>query len=310
MGGEKSGKRSTDLLCGGIAGCAARTFVAPMDRVKVLLQTAPLRSSPVASGAPHSSPGIIGTFRSILDSEGIQGLWRGNGTNCIRVFPYSAFQFASFETAKSFFLKRRSTAHQEQMTLQLHERFLSGAFAGIIATSLTHPLDVLRITLATSTKSERKTLPATLRQLIHEGGLFRGYNATLVSLVPFVSINFASYDHFKVNVYRVNQYPNRSFEKNLSVLASGVTAALVANSICYPLDLVRRRMQTKAGSTIYRSPIDALRTIVTQEGIIGLYRGIGANTLKLVPNAGIRFMVYELLRDILLDEPTPKPTVQ
>ena len=59
-------------------------------------------------------------------------------------------------------------------------------------------------------------------------------------------------------------------------------AGLLAQTAVYPLDVVRRRMQTHEGSgAAYRSPLDALRTIAREEGVRrGLYRGLTLNYLK------------------------------
>ena len=82
------------LACGGCAGAISRTFVAPIDRVKILLQTQHVTSG----GAPDKYGGVVGTFKKIVNEEGIAKLWRGNGTNVIRVLPYSATQFTAYDT--------------------------------------------------------------------------------------------------------------------------------------------------------------------------------------------------------------------
>lgn len=53
---------------------------------------------------------------------------------------------------------------------------------------------------------------------------------------------------------------------------------------------------------MYSSTLDALRGIVKERGISGLYRGLGPSCLKLVPAAGLSFMCYEALKRILLEE--------
>jgi hypothetical protein len=69
------------LLCGGIAGAIARSTVAPLDRVKILIQTASV------TGSADKFNSIAGTAKHIISSEGVKGLWRGNLTNCVRVVP-------------------------------------------------------------------------------------------------------------------------------------------------------------------------------------------------------------------------------
>jgi solute carrier family 25 phosphate transporter 23/24/25/41 len=51
-----------------------------------------------SGGAPDKYGGVVGTFKKIVNEEGIAKLWRGNGTNVIRVLPYSATQFTAYDT--------------------------------------------------------------------------------------------------------------------------------------------------------------------------------------------------------------------
>ena len=73
-------------MAGGLAGAVSRTFTAPMDRLKVLLQ--------VHGGRKQTS--IPNTIKYMLNEGGIKGLWRGNGINVIiltRMRPSRFFKF-------------------------------------------------------------------------------------------------------------------------------------------------------------------------------------------------------------------------
>ena len=78
-----------------------------------------------------------------------------------------------------------------------------------------------------------------------------------------------------------------------ALLGLGAAAGLFAQTCCYPLDTVRRRMQM-AGTT-YSSIADAFHTIVRQEGVRGLYKGQIANAIKVMPNNGVRFLAFDTL---------------
>ena len=66
----------------------------------------------------------------------------GNFTNCIRVFPYAALQFASYERYKSRIV---DYCEEHNRDFGFVERLLSGACAGVTAATLTYPLDVMRV---------------------------------------------------------------------------------------------------------------------------------------------------------------------
>jgi len=266
------------LACGGIAGAVSRTAVAPIDRVKILLQTQKLLHKDVKYS------GILQTWRTILKEEGWTKLWKGNVTNVARVIPYSATQFASYD----FFKHWITPVGKKQSTV---ERLCAGALAAITATSLTHPLDVIRLRLAVT--PELKGFGDGFRQIVSENGLrslFKGYTPTVISLAPFIAINFATFDTLKTWVY-----PDRRKPATPVILGLGALAGVFAQTCCYPLDTVRRRMQL-AGKN-YGSTFDAIKTIYAKEGVKGYYHGMIANAIKILPNNALRFAVFELLKD-------------
>lgn len=44
--------------------------------------------------------GVLATLRSMLEREGFRGYFKGNGTNVVKVVPYSAIRFFSYEVYK------------------------------------------------------------------------------------------------------------------------------------------------------------------------------------------------------------------
>tara|TARA_B100000795_G_scaffold220428_1_gene174920 strand:+ start:737 stop:1552 length:816 start_codon:yes stop_codon:yes gene_type:complete len=267
-GSKIKGTTKQNFLYGGLAGTCSRTMVAPLDRIKILMQT-----SKQTLTLPQMS-----TY--VLKKEGLRSLWKGNVLNCARVFPYSAFQFGIYDVTKSFF----------DTPLSITERLSCGTVAGVCATTLTHPIDVIRHRLIL--EPSITTFQGALKDVIAERGyysLFKGYGSTVSSLTPFIAINFCAFDSLK-NVLQWTSIPG--------VLGMGAGSALISQSLCYPLDTVRRRMQLRHSP--YKHGIDALVQIIRTEGIGSLYAGMLANALKIVPNNSIRFLVYELCRRELM----------
>lgn len=188
----------------------------------------------------------------------------------------------------------------------LFQRFQAGAMAGVTAASLTYPLDLIRIRLATNRDPSVAGFLSQGRSIVNEGGsllaLYRGFIPTLTSLGPFIAINFAVFDTIKTNMMPKDL--NSEFIRAFYILGFGASSALISQSICYPLDTVRRRMQVKGSS--YTSMANAYSTIVKQEGILGMYRGILPNTIKIVPNNGLRWLFYTNLCRMLDVEPRKK----
>jgi hypothetical protein len=81
------------LIAGGVAGAVSRTAVSPMERMKILFQ--------VQGPEPAAYQGIVPTLTKMWKEEGMMGFLRGNGTNVVRIIPYSATQFAAYEQFKT-----------------------------------------------------------------------------------------------------------------------------------------------------------------------------------------------------------------
>jgi len=83
---------STSFIAGGVAGAVSRTLVSPLERMKILFQ--------IQGPGTASYSGVWPTLVKMWQEEGWRGFLRGNGTNCIRIIPYSACQFAAYTTYK------------------------------------------------------------------------------------------------------------------------------------------------------------------------------------------------------------------
>ncbi|KAF3923430.1 Mitoferrin [Orbilia brochopaga] len=80
------------FIAGGIAGAVSRTVVSPLERLKILYQ--------VQGTGGASYTGIGTSLLKMWKEEGWRGFMRGNGTNCVRIVPYSAVQFSSYTVYK------------------------------------------------------------------------------------------------------------------------------------------------------------------------------------------------------------------
>lgn len=267
-GSKTKGTTLENFIYGGISGCCSRTIVAPLDRVKILQQT--------ICGHQNTRQLISQTLRK----EGALSLWKGNVLNCCRVLPYSALQFGSYDLCKSSFFDE---------PLSVYQRLSCGSVAGLIATTFTHPIDVIRHRLLMNTQIHTFQ-HATLDILAERGyySLFKGYGSSIVGLVPFIAVNFCTFDTLKSHLH---------WTSSVGILSIGAISALISQAVCYPLDTIRRRMQVRGHP--YRHGVNAFMTLIRQEGVFKLYAGMSANALKIVPNNSIRFFVYELCRDTL-----------
>ena len=81
------------FIAGGVAGAVSRTVVSPLERLKILFQ--------IQSGGKNEyNQSVMKGLLKMWRDEGWRGFMRGNGTNCIRIVPYSAVQFGSYNFYK------------------------------------------------------------------------------------------------------------------------------------------------------------------------------------------------------------------
>ena len=92
----------TNMAIGAFAGAASKTAVAPLERVRLLLQMAPARGE----GSRSASSG----FSAVMRSEGLAGLWRGNGLSIIRAMLSKGILFSSQDAFASKLSQTRTQA--------------------------------------------------------------------------------------------------------------------------------------------------------------------------------------------------------
>ena len=75
-----------DLAAGGISGSVAKTATAPIERVKLLIQTQDANPK-ILSGEMPRYTGIVNCFSRVASEQGVNSFWRGNVANVMRYFP-------------------------------------------------------------------------------------------------------------------------------------------------------------------------------------------------------------------------------
>ncbi|KAI1481552.1 mitochondrial carrier [Daldinia eschscholtzii] len=227
MKGKRPDKHSMDyvlrsFIAGGLAGCAAKTTVAPLDRVKILFQT----SNPQFAKYQGSWAGFGIAIRDIYARDGVLGLFRGHSATLLKIYPYAAVKFVAYEQYRALLI---GSNRKNETWLR---RFSSGALAGVTSVFLTYPLEILRVRMAFETKATRSSLmeickkiyyehplskpplvnakpgsgvagnmaaatAATAQSITPRSGLvnfYRGFSTTLLGMVPYAGVSFLTHD--------------------------------------------------------------------------------------------------------------------
>ncbi|CAK4625010.1 hypothetical protein LEN26_013479 [Aphanomyces euteiches] len=288
-------KDTKHLICGGVAGCTSRTAVAPLERLKIIYQVQDVMKR---GAEPKQYGGMVQSLRKILVEEGWRGLFKGNGANCVRVFPYTAIQFAAFERL------RPVLAEPGKKDLSPLRKLAAGSIAGVVSVFFTYPLDFIRarITVQGNLTNQKyngilHALQVTVKQ---EGikGLYRGMSPTIVGIAPYVGLNFMVFESLRQNAPKdENGRPDMFY-----LLGCGAVAGACGQSAAYPFDLMRRRFQlTALSEKQYNGTWDAVKTIYRTEGIVGFYKGLVPNSVKVIPSIAVMFVTNEAMKRWLIN---------
>lgn len=245
--------------------------------------------------------GIWPTLRTIFQNEGITGLWKGNIPAELLYVCYGGVQFTSYRSISQL---QASLPYRLPASV---ESFISGAGAGAIATTATYPLDLLRTRFAAQgTDRVYESLRASLRDIARDEGpkgFFRGLNAAIGQVVPYMGLFFASYEAIRMEIGTMN-FPFGSGDATAGVLAS-----VFSKTAVFPLDLVRKRLQVQGPTRSryihrnipeYRGVYRTLEQILAKEGIRGLYRGLTVSLIKAAPASAVTMWTYETTLHFLM----------
>jgi len=287
-----------DFIAGGVAAAVSKTAVAPIERVKLLLQVQHV-SKQIAEKDRYK--GIVDCFVRIPKEQGIGAFWRGNLANVIRYFPTQALNFAFTDTYKQVFLG--GVDKKKQFWRYFAGNLASGGAAGATSLCFVYPLDFARTRLAADvgkgTGREFKGLGDCLTKVFKNdgiGGLYRGFGVSVQGIIIYRAAYFGFFDTAK------GMLPD---PKNTPLVISWMIAQVVttvSGIISYPFDTVRRRMMMQSGRPVaerqYKSTIDCWGKLFRAEGTKGFFKGAFSNVLRGTGGAFV-LVLYDEIKVLL-----------
>jgi len=277
-----------DFCAGGVSGAVAKTATAPIERVKLLIQTQDANPKIISGEVPRYT-GIVNCFTRVSAEQGFSAFWRGNTVNVIRYFPTQAFNFAFKDTIKGLFPKYNP---KTEFGSFFAANMASGGLAGAGSLTIVYPLDYARTRLASDVGSgnpQFNGLADCLTKTAKNGGIlsmYGGFGVSVVGIVAYRGPYFGLFDTMKeMNPYKKDRGPIGLISK----FAIAQTVAIIAGFISYPFDTVRRRLQMQSEKPkeqwLYTGTLDCAVKIVKDEGIGAMFKGFGANVLRTLGGA-------------------------
>jgi len=287
-----------NFLAGGVSGAVAKTCTAPIERVKLLIQTQDANPK-IISGEVARYTGIVNCFTRVAGEQGIKAFCRGNLTNIIRYFPTQAFNFAFKDSIKAMFPKTDKNTEFVKFFLT---NMASGGLAGAGSLMIVYPLDYARTRLASdvgSGKAQFNGLLDCLKKTVAAGGvgsLYNGIGVSIVGIIPYRGVYFGLFD--TLSGYNPFQKDENNIKRAGSKFACAQSSAIAAGYASYPFDTVRRRLQMQSekpeSEWVYKGTADCFSKIMKEEGTSALFKGAGANALRTVGAALVLVLYSEI----------------
>jgi solute carrier family 25 (adenine nucleotide translocator) protein 4/5/6/31 len=287
-----------DFAAGGISGAVAKTATAPIERVKLIIQTQDANPL-IKNGTVPRYTGIVDCFTRVNREQGFKAFWRGNFTNVIRYFPTQAFNFAFKDQIKALFPKYSA---KNDFGMFFLTNMASGGLAGAGSLCIVYPLDYARTRLASDVGSGQRSFNGLADCLVKTAkgpsgimGLYNGFGVSVAGIIPYRGVYFGMFDTLAgINPFR----KDTGVVGLLSKFAIAQATAITAGYASYPFDTIRRRLQMQSEKPkdqwLYKGTVDCFYKILKEEGSSALFKGAGANALRTVGSAMVLVLYGEI----------------
>lgn len=297
------------LFAGGLGGTAGAIVTCPLEVVKTRLQSSCANFNQVTvnrqpsaiSGVSvaHSAPnhmGIIKCLKTIWEQEGVRALWKGLGPNLVGVAPSRAIYFYTYHNSKNFLAQRFS---KDSSVVHMSAAFC----AGFTACTVTNPIWLIKTRIqldrTRAATGSKFTVAQCVKLVSKESGILGFYKGITASYygISETMVHFVIYEYLKkVILARNRELEGRSSDQKklkdyFMFMGAAACSKTSASVICYPHEVARTRLREPGRK--YRHFWQTLGLVFHEEGIRGLYRGLGTQMLRQIPNTAIMMATYE-----------------
>ncbi|KAG2128309.1 peroxisomal membrane protein PMP47B [Suillus bovinus] len=281
-------------------------------------------STRAAVNVQNDSENIAQHFLRIVKREGIAGLYSGLSPSLLGIAVTNGVYYYFYERSREIILNSR----QGSKALSMLESMLAGVIAGSATTIISNPIWVIQTSQAVRVEPSpselsssravvrRPSILRTIQAIIAKDGLngfFRGLGPALVLVINPV-LQYTVFEQLKNFLIkrRTSKLRAEGFGNAAAVLSDwdffvfGALSKLVATGSTYPYIVLKSRLQAgQACAEGYKSSSHGLATILKEEGIQGLYKGISSKLLQSVLTAAILFAVQRRIYELTKKAITP-----
>ncbi|KAJ9110968.1 hypothetical protein QFC20_002734 [Naganishia adeliensis] len=299
---QKRGNVAVELIAGSVGGASQVLVGQPLDTLKTRAQTSP----------PGMFKNTWDIFRQTVAKEGFFALYKGMASPLLGIAAVNSLLFTAYGVT------RRIISPYPDLTMG--QIAMAGAGAGAINAVLASPVELFKIkmqgqvmlptdkTILQYGGADDKKLGAvvkdTYRQWGFKNGIMRGYWVTVAREIPAYAGFYTGYEFTKRRLEKQTSGPFGPGSM-LTYVTAGATGGICYWLACYPLDVVKSKVQLAA-----RPPTPGglgyigreMAEIVRQGGVQALFRGIAPSLIRSVPAAGSTFLAFEVTKNFIIEK--------
>ena len=322
------------LAPGAVGGVCNTLAGHPMDLVKVRWQVVGCATDATNTSSSAHNSSLLSTLRSILERNGVRGLYQGVSAPLIAVVPAFAVSFGTYEYVKHQMMMQQQQQQQQQQQPTLVQLAAAGGISGLALAMVLGPTERIKCLLQVSSgHNHTQSFWGTVQHCYQTGGvrsLFRGTLLTVARDVPGNAAYFGTYEGIRRGLLSTtttttaavtsddeshHHSASSSYTTAITVLAGGLAG--VANwIIAIPIDVIKSRWQTTSiptttattyGSTLQepQHPTGVRRLVVElvqTQGWRALFRGLTPALVRAFPANAACFAGVEATRRLLHGE--------
>lgn len=240
-------------------------------------------------------------LKHIVQTEGGRALFKGLGPNIVGVAPSRAIYFCAYSKAKNA-LNAVSVIPANSPLVHI----MSASCAGFVSATLTNPIWFVKTRLQLDYNANAKqSVSECVRRIYATQGLtgfYKGITASYVGISETV-IHFVIYEALKKKLNEMRDASpgdDKTSRDFLEFMAAGATSKTIASVVAYPHEVARTRLREEGNK--YRSFWQTIFTVWKEEGKAGLYRGLGTQLVRQIPNTAIMMATYEAVVYVLSNQ--------
>ncbi|KAF9622153.1 hypothetical protein IFM89_030011 [Coptis chinensis] len=276
-----------EFVAGGFGGMAGVISGYPLDTLRIRLQQ------------PTNTRSASSLLRSIISSEGPLSLYRGMTAPLASVTFQNAMVFQVYAVLSRAFHSSFTNCDPPSYKCVA----LGGVGTGALQSLMLSPVELVKIRLQLQVcqqdNHQKGPLSVAKDIFIRQGirGMYRGLTITVLRDAPAHGVYFWTYEYTRE---KLHPGCRKSGQESLkTMLFAGGLAGVASWMCCYPLDVVKTRLQAQSQTSIdhlkpkYSGILDCFRKSVLEEGYCVLWRGLGTAVTRAFLVNGTIFVAYE-----------------